>query len=127
MSKMLALGNSSSRLERAIQTYRSQSGADGLISTVPFDVLFFSTPWEAHFLFVLRGGASMLQAQSFYESQAALIWWLVLARIGQGLRERYELAEEMPPKLPALLRKLDDRDWLFPSVSWDKDVDLFLG
>ena len=70
----------------------------------------------------------MPQAQSFYERHAALIWWFVMARIGQGLRERYEVPKELPPKFVWLVRKLDDdRDWLFPSVSWDKDVDLFLG
>ena len=74
-----------------------------------------------------KDGASMPRAQSFYERQAALIWLFVIARIGQGLKERYETVEELPPKLLALVRKLDDRDWLFPSGGWHKDVDLFLG
>jgi hypothetical protein len=26
-----------------------------------------------------------------------------------------------------LVRKLDDSDWLFPSVRWENDVDLFAG
>jgi hypothetical protein len=68
----------------------------------------------------------MPQAQSFYDKQAALIRWFVMARIGQDLRERYQ-AEELPPKVVALVRKLDDSDWLFPSINWDKDVDLFAG
>ena len=48
-----------------------------------------------------------------------------MGRIGQGLRERYEVAPELPPKLQALVRKLDDRDWLFSSGSGHKDLDLF--
>jgi hypothetical protein len=30
-------------------------------------------------------------------------------------------------ELLALVRKLDDSDWLFPSGSWQNDVDLFGG
>jgi len=70
---------------------------------------------------------SLPQAQSFYERHAALIWWFVMARIGQGLRERYKVPTELPPKLHTLVRKLDDRDWLLPSVGWQHDVDLFAG
>jgi hypothetical protein len=74
---------------------------------------------------------SMSQAQSFYEGHSfvqGLIWWFVMGRIGQGLRERYEVPKELPPKLVWLVRKLDDdRDWLFPSVSWQDDRDLFIG
>jgi hypothetical protein len=76
------------------------------------------------------GVPGMLQAQSFYEGHSfvqGLIWWFVMGRIGQGLRERYEVPTELPPKLQTLVRKLDDRDWLLPSVSWHNDVDLFLG
>jgi hypothetical protein len=76
------------------------------------------------------GASSMSQAQSFYEGHSfvqGLIWWFVMGRIGQGLREQYEVPKELPPKLQTLVRKLDDRDWLVPSVSWHKDVDLFLG
>jgi hypothetical protein len=72
----------------------------------------------------------MPQAQSFYEGHSfvqGLIWWFVMGRIGQGLRERYEVPKELSSKLLVLVRKLDDGDWLFPSVSWDKEVDLFLG
>jgi hypothetical protein len=72
----------------------------------------------------------MPQAQSFYEGHSlvqGLIWWFVMGRIGQDLRERYQVHEELPLKLLVLVRKLDDRDWLFPSVSWHKDVDLFGG
>ncbi len=70
----------------------------------------------------------MPEAQSFYERQGAIAWWFVMARIGQGLREQYEVPKELPPKMLWLVRKLDDdRDWLFPGVSWDKGVDVFLG
>jgi hypothetical protein len=69
----------------------------------------------------------MVQGQSFYERQAALIWWFVMARIGHDLKECYANAEELPPQLLAVVRKLDDRDWLFPSGSPNKDIDLFLG
>jgi hypothetical protein len=46
-------------------------------------------------------------------------------RIGQGLRERYEVPTELPPKLLALIGKLDDSDLLFPAFSWRNDVDFF--
>jgi len=73
----------------------------------------------------------MPQAQSFYEGHSfvqGLIWWFVMGRIGQGLREHYEVPKELPSKYLWLVRKLDDdRDWLFPSVSWHNDRDLFCG
>ena len=34
-------------------------------------------------------------------------WWLARERIGQDLRERYVVAQELPPHLLALLKKLD--------------------
>ena len=43
-------------------------------------------------------------AQYEYEPFA---WWLTRERIGQDLRERYAMAEELPPRLLALFRKLD--------------------
>jgi hypothetical protein len=39
------------------------------------------------------------------------------------LRECYEVPKELPPELLALVRKLDDSDWLFPSISWRNDLD----
>ena len=73
----------------------------------------------------------MPQAQSFYEGHSfvqGLIWWFVMGRIGQGLREHYEVPKELPSKFLWLVRKLDDeRDWLFPSVSLHNDRDLFCG
>jgi hypothetical protein len=70
----------------------------------------------------------MRQAQSFYEGQSfvqGLIWWFVMGRIGLGLRERYEVPTELPPKLLALIGKLDDSDLLFPAFSWQNDRDFF--
>ena len=34
-------------------------------------------------------------------------WWLTRERIGQDLRERYAVAQELPPRLLALVRELD--------------------
>ena len=34
-------------------------------------------------------------------------WWLAREQIGRDLRERYAVAQELPPRLLALLRKLD--------------------
>jgi hypothetical protein len=79
---------------------------------------------------VPKDGASMPQAQSFYEGRSfvqGLIWWFVMGRISQGLRERYEVPTELPPKLQTLVRKLDDRDWLLPPISWPNDRDLLGG
>jgi hypothetical protein len=53
-------------------------------------------------------------------------WWWTRNQIGRDLRERYEV-QELPLKLRSLVRKLDDSDWLFPSVSREDDVDLFGG
>ena len=55
-------------------------------------------------------------------------WWWTRREIGRDLRDRYEVPDELPPKLVWLLRKLDDdRDWLFASVSWQDDADLLGG
>jgi len=84
----------------------------------------------------------VLQTQSFYQRQERLIWWFVLARIGQGLRARYPAPEELPPKLLALLVSLDaaEENYLLryapplecrsvaekpPSFVWQRD--LFIG
>ena len=69
----------------------------------------------------------MLQAHSFYERYSfneGLVWWAVREWIGQGLKEHYEVSKELPPELLTLVKKIDDRDWLFPSVGWQNDVDL---
>jgi hypothetical protein len=34
-------------------------------------------------------------------------WWLTRERIGQDLRERYAVAQELPQRLLAVVRKLD--------------------
>jgi hypothetical protein len=52
----------------------------------------------------------MSQAQTFYEDHylfEGLTWSFVREQIGLGLRERYEVLEELPPKLLALIRKLE--------------------
>jgi hypothetical protein len=54
-------------------------------------------------------------------------WWWTRNQIGRDLRERYDIHKDLPPELLTLVRKLDDSDWLFPSVSRENDVDLFGG
>jgi hypothetical protein len=34
-------------------------------------------------------------------------WWLTRQQIGQDLRERYAVAQELPPHLLALVKELD--------------------
>ena len=71
--------------------------------------------------------SSVPQAQSFYDRQFELALWFVMARVGQDLRERYEVPNELPPKLLTLVIKLDDNDVLFPNITWQSDVDVFGG
>ena len=54
-------------------------------------------------------------------------WWWARKKIGEGLRERYEVPKDLSPKLHALVRKLDDTDWLLPNASSQNDVDFFGG
>jgi hypothetical protein len=51
----------------------------------------------------------MSQAQTFYEghSYEGLIWSFVREWIGHCLRARYQVPKKLPPKLLALVRKLD--------------------
>jgi hypothetical protein len=52
----------------------------------------------------------MSQVQSFYEADSffeRLTLRLVRERIGHCLRERYQIPKELPPKLLALIKKLD--------------------
>ena len=52
----------------------------------------------------------MSQVQSFYEADSfyeRLSWRLVRERIGHILREHYQIPKELPPKLLALVRKLE--------------------
>jgi hypothetical protein len=72
-----------------------------------------------------RDGVPDMATQSAQFEPVA--WWWTRNRIGQDLRGRYEVPKELPPKLLSLVRKLDDRDWLLPSVNWQNDVDLFVG
>jgi hypothetical protein len=37
----------------------------------------------------------------------AFAWWLTRERIGQDLRQRYPALKELPPRLLALVEKLD--------------------
>jgi hypothetical protein len=53
----------------------------------------------------------MAQGYTYYDGPTR---WFIRERIGWGLRERYEVPKELPPKLLSLVRKLDDRDWLQP-------------
>jgi hypothetical protein len=69
----------------------------------------------------------MSQAQSFYERNSFCLGLSVTQWISQGLEEHYEVSEELPPELLALVRKLDDSDWLFPGVGWQNDGDLLFG
>lgn len=50
-------------------------------------------------------------------------WWWTRNEIGRELRERYEAPKEVPPKLHALVRRLDDSDLLFPALGWRNDLD----
>ena len=52
----------------------------------------------------------MSQTETFYEGHSlyeGLTWSSVRELIGQGLRERYQVPNELPAKLLALIRKLD--------------------
>jgi hypothetical protein len=52
-------------------------------------------------------------------------WWWTRNQIGRDLRELYDIPKDLPPELVTLARKLDDSDWLFPSISWQNDRDFF--
>ena len=71
-----------------------------------------------------RTGCPAMQNVARFEPVA---WWWTRNQIGRDLRERYEAPEELTPKLLTLVGKLDDRDWLFQSVSRQDDVDLLGG
>jgi hypothetical protein len=51
-------------------------------------------------------------------------WWWTRNQIGRDLRELY-VPQDLPPELVTLVRKLDDSDWLFPSISRQNDRDFF--
>lgn len=48
----------------------------------------------------------------------------VVDHIGQALREHYEVPKELPAELRTLASRLDESDWLFPSVGVQNDIDL---
>ena len=51
-----------------------------------------------------KENAQKENAQYEYEPFA---WWLTREQIGRDLRERYAVAQELPPRLLALVRELD--------------------
>jgi len=56
-------------------------------------------------------GHDMATQSAQYEPVA---WWWTRKEIGRELSERYEVPQELPPKLLTLVRRLDDSDSLFP-------------
>jgi hypothetical protein len=40
-------------------------------------------------------------------------WWFTRKKIGRGLRERYEFAEDLPPRLVALIKELDGKSAMY--------------
>lgn len=75
-------------------------------------------------------GCDMAEARGFYDGEyyRGLTRWFIRDEIGQRLRKRYEVPKDLPPELLTLVRKLDDRDLLFPSVSsWQNNRDLLGG
>ena len=62
------------------------------------------------------GMPDMAEARTYYEYEYSngLTWWFIREEIGRGLRERFQVPEELPPKLLTLVRRLDDSDSLFP-------------
>jgi hypothetical protein len=50
----------------------------------------------------------MAEARTYYEYEYSngLTRWFTREEIGRGLRERYQVPKELPPKLLALVRKL---------------------
>ena len=52
------------------------------------------------------GVSDMAQEFTYYEQPT---WWFTKEEIGRGLRERYQVPNELPPKLLALVRKLAAR------------------
>jgi len=55
-------------------------------------------------------GARMLQGETFYEGHSfyeGLTWSSVKELIGEGLRERYQVPTDLPPKLFALVRAFE--------------------
>ena len=55
----------------------------------------------------MREEGRCLRMPTSSASYEPFAWWLTRERIGQDLRERYAVAQELPPHLLALLKKLD--------------------
>ncbi len=51
----------------------------------------------------------MAQARRYYDydHHKSLTWWLTREEIGRGLRKHYQVPKELPPRLVALVSKLD--------------------
>ncbi len=51
----------------------------------------------------------MAQARSYYDYDyhKSLTWWLTRQEIGRNLRGHYQVPKELPPRLLALVNKLD--------------------
>ena len=61
-------------------------------------------------------------------SEPVIAWWLDAERVGQSLRERYQVPKELPPKLLKLVRKLDaiEGNQLLPSSGTPPDYEQML-
>jgi hypothetical protein len=49
----------------------------------------------------------MTQACTYYDYHSSLTWGFIREEIGRGLRERYQVPNELPIQLLALVRKLE--------------------
>ena len=63
----------------------------------------------------------MATQRAYYEPYA---WWLARQHLGQELRERYPVLEELPPQVLKAVRKLKA---LEGSSSWLEKLDLIEG
>jgi hypothetical protein len=73
----------------------------------------------------------MSQVETFYEGHSlygGLTWSFVREFIGQGLRERYQVPNELPAKLLALIRKLEAIENKLPCArTWTETLDAIEG
>jgi hypothetical protein len=49
----------------------------------------------------------MTQACTYYDYHSSLTWGFIREEIGRGLRERYQVPNELPIQLLAVVRKLE--------------------
>jgi hypothetical protein len=40
-------------------------------------------------------------------SESVIAWWLSVKGVGESLRERYQVPEELPPKILQVVKRLD--------------------